>query len=164
MSYAGFKFHISGLSVQLDITIVSYGKDDPGFLESQAIKINGIDTGPSLRGFNIVVISSTNGYILGTENFDTYAHQNNSAAMISFINKYPDGSIVCIAVSGTGNKLTQEAVHYLAWLGSTGVSSIDFRSSFAMLTAKGVPKPSWFAEKYAARHRGPSIILLSLRF
>ena len=150
--------------VQLDITIASYGRDDPGFPKKQSIKINGIDTRPTLRGFNIVVISSTHGYILGVGRFDTYGNGNNSAAMISFISKYPDGSIVCIAAYDTANGLTQEAVNYLASLGSTGVSSIDFRSSFAMLTAKGVPKQSWFAEKYAARFQGPSIIKSSLRF
>ena len=60
------------------------------------------------------------------------------------------------------NCLTQDAKDYLAGLGSVGISSIDRRSTLAMLTAKGVPKPAWFVEKYASRGNGPSIIKSSL--
>ena len=96
--------------------------------------------------------------------------------MISFISKYPSGSIVCIAVtdsaiSTAGNsmsgdsksKLSQAVLDYLASLGSIRASSIQWRTSFALLTAKGVPKPAWFAEKYADYGRGPSILKSSLR-
>ena len=85
--------------------------DDPGISNNRAIKIYGIDTGPSLRGFNIFVFSPTYGYILGVGHFDTSVNQYDSAAMIYFISKHPDGSIVCIAVFDSANGLTQDAIN-----------------------------------------------------
>ena len=149
----------------MDISITSYGKSDPGFSFNPGIIINGIDKGKMRRGFNVVVISPTNGYTLGVGHFDTYGETNDSAAMISFISNYPDGSIVCIATADSAErKLTQDAKDYLAGLGSVGISSINLRTSFAMLTAKGVPKPSWFVEKYASKGKGPSTIQSTLQF
>ena len=165
-------------AVHLDIIIASYGKGDPGFGDSNhSISINGIATAPSYRGFNVVVISPSNGYTLGVGNFDTYGELNASTAMISFISKYPSGSIVCIAVTDSASAssyyhqsgayewriTSQAAIDYLASLGSINASNIQWRTSFALLTAKGVPKPAWFAEKYAVDGRGPSIIKSSLR-
>ena len=126
--------------VQLDIIIASYGKNDPGFSLIKVTKLNGIDTGVEGRGFNVVVISSSNGKTLGIGNFDTYVDSNASSSMINFINSYPDGSILCIAITDSAaEKLTQDAKDYLALMGSSGASSISWSSSLAMLTAKGYP-------------------------
>ena len=112
----------------------------------------------------MAVISSGNGKTLGIGNFDTYGDANASSSMINFINSYPDGSILCIAITDSASeKLTQDAKDYLALLGSNGASSISWRSSLAMLTAKGSPKPVWFKEKYATAGNGPSIIVASLQ-
>lgn len=152
-------------AVHLEIIIASYGKNDPGFFQNNhSIIINGVATAPSSRGFNVAVISPSNGYILGVGSFDTYGQMKASAAMISFINKYPNGSILCIAVSDSGNDLTQDGIDYLAGLGSIDSSSIQWRTSFAMLTAKDVSKPAWFAEMHADVGKGPSILKSSLRF
>ena len=152
------------LVVQLDIRIASYGKSDPGFSLNKVIKINGIDTGAAGRGFNVVVISPGNGNILGVGNFDTHGKQSQSSSMINFIKSYPDGSVLCIAITDSAeSKLTQDAKDYLALLGSVGVSSVALRSSLAMLTAKGLPQPNWFEEVFATKGNGPSIIETSLR-
>ena len=112
----------------------------------------------------MVLISSGNGNIIGARNFDTYDDRIASSSMVNFINSYPDGSILCIAITDSASrKLTQDAKNYLALLGSSGASSIDVRSSLAMLTAKGLPKPDWFEEKYATVGNGPSIIETSIR-
>ena len=112
----------------------------------------------------MVVISSGNGKILGIGNFDTFGKQSESSSMINFINSYPDGSILCIAITDSAeSKLTQDAKDYLALLGSVGISSVARRSSLAMLTAKGLTQPDWFEEVFATKGNGPSIIETSLR-
>ena len=120
---------------------------------------------PKGRGFNIVVLSSTDGSTLGTGNFDTYGQVNASKDMVSFIESFPDGSIICIVVTDSAARLlSQDAKNYLAVLGSVGVSSLALRHSLALLTTKGASKPTWFAEKYAKRGAGPSMIDATLRF
>ena len=150
----------------MDITITSYGKSDPGFTYNHVpITVNGIDAGSGRRGFNVAIISPITGSTLGIGNFDTYGSASANAALMSFIDQYPDGSIVCIAITDSANAhLTQDTKIYLASLGSVGTSTIQLRSTLAMLTAKGVVKPIWFQEKYAVKGRGPSIIEASLRF
>ena len=85
--------------------------------------------------------------------------------MVSFIESFPDGSIVLIAAYDSAeNNFTQQAKDYFASLGSVGAASLGWRTSLAILTAKGVPKPDWFAEKYAAAGAGPSIVKATFHF
>ena len=149
----------------MDITITSYGKSDPGFTYNHVpITVNGIDAGSGRRGFNVAVISPITGSTLGIGSFDTHGSASANAALMSFIDQYPNGSIVCIATTDSANaRLTQEAKIYLASLGSVGIATIQVRSTLAMLTAKGVVKPIWFQEKYALQGKGPSRIEASLR-
>ena len=152
------------LPVELNIAIASYGHDDPGY-GSQQFKINGIATGTKSRGFNVVVISHTQGTNLGQHSFDTYESASASSEMVYFINNFPNGSIVMIAAfDDASEQLSQEAKDYFSSLGSTGIASMSLRSSLAMLTAKGVPKPVWFAESYAVKTKGPSLVTATLRF
>ena len=148
------------------INIASYGFDDPGFPgPKQAIQINGVYSEAKGRGFNIVVLSSTDGSTLGTGNFDTHGQADASKDMVSFIESFPDGSIICMAVTDAAAELlSQDAKNYLAGLGSVGVASIGLRQSLALLTAKSQTKPTWFAEKYANISAGPSVIDATLRF
>ena len=152
--------------VRLNIIIESYGVDDPGFdMKRSPFRINGIETGHASHGLNVVVISSTNGCTLGIGNFYMFHSLSNPyTALMSFTSRYPDGSIVCIAITGTVNFwFAYEVKTYLASLGSVGALYIHGGSSLAMLTVKGLPKPAWFKEKYAIRGIGPSILVASLQ-
>ena len=154
------------LAVEIKIIIASYGMSDLGFPGlNQAIQINGVYSEAKGRGFNIAVLSPTDGLTLGTGNFDTHAQVDANADMVNFIERFPDGSIICIAVTDSAAQfLSQDAKNYLGGLGSNGVASIRLRESLALLTAKGPTKPTWFVEKYANAGAGPSVIDATLRF
>ena len=78
---------------------------------------------------------------------------------LNFIESFPDGSIVCMAVTDSAEKnLSQDAKNYVAGLGSVNIDSLGRRHTLALLTAKGVAKPAWFIKKYARAGEGPSII------
>ena len=152
------------IQVELNITIKSYGSEDPGYGQ-QPIQINGNNIGTSSRGFNVVVMSHINGQKLGADNFDTYGNSAADDAMVNFIESFPNGSIIVMAATDSAEaKLSQDTRDYISSLGSISINSIQFRSSFALLTSKGTSKPDWFAEKYAAVKNGPSVIEANMRF
>ena len=165
--YVSFNFYIViylYISVELNITVKAYGRDDPGYGQ-QIIKVNGSNIGTLSRGFNVVVMSHVNGQQLGENNFDTHGDSAADDAMVNFIESFPNGSIIVMAATDSAAaKLSQDTRDYISSLGSISINSIQFRSSFALLTAKGISKPDWFAEKYAARYNGPSIIEANVRF
>ena len=75
--------------------------------------------------------------------------------MIQFIDSSPDGSIIAIAVVDEGiYRLSQNARNYIANLGSTFIAELKYRDTLALVTAKGVPKPLWFAEKITKAGEG----------
>ena len=151
------------ISVELDITISSYGKSDPGYGGARSFKVNGVFTGTQVCGFNVLVLSHINGKQLGAKGFDTYGEDDAGFKMVEFIEGFPNGSILLLAVMDSAHaKLSQQTKEYLYDLGSAGVASIHLRSSLALLTAKG-KKPAWLVEKFAEKGKGPSIVTSHLR-
>ena len=131
--------------------------DDPLRKVVSAIMINGIESGLKARGFHVVILSATDGEVSKKNIFDTYKDASASREMIQFIDSSPDGSIVIIAVVHTAHaKLTQDARKYIASLGSSQVADLGYRETLALVTAKGVSRPPWFAENRKARGTGPS--------
>ena len=149
--------------VELNITISSYGKDDPHYSGGRSFKINGVFTGTQARGINVLVLSHINGQQLGAKDFDTHDAADAGIKMVEFIEAFPNGSILLFAAKeSTDAKLPQQTKEYLSNFGSIGINNMQFRSGFAMLTAKS-KKPAWFVEKSAERYKGPCIIHASLR-
>ena len=127
--------------------MIAHGFEHPMVFKSVPIVVNGNDTGVNGRGFNVVVISAEDGIILKGQAFDTYSDIGASGMMIQFIDSSPAGSILAIVVQDEGSeKLTQSARDYITSLGSRYVAGLSFRDTLALVTAKGVPKPPWFAE------------------
>ena len=149
--------------VELNITITSYGGDDPDYSGGRSFKINGVFTGTQARGINVVALSHMNGQQLGAKDFDTFGAADAGIKMVEFIEAFPNGSILLLAAMDSADaNLPQQTKEYLSNFGSIGINNIQFRSSFALLTAKG-KKPAWFVEKSAERYKGPCIIQASLK-
>ena len=141
----------------MDINITTASFDDPGKGTYTPIIIDGVDSGLKARGFNVVVLSAVDGDILKKKTFDTYGSSTASSNMVDFIESSPDGSVIVIAVRDEGTRyLKQSARNYIASLGSRYVATLGYRDTLAIVTAKGVPKPSWFAEKTAKKGKGPT--------
>ena len=134
------------------------------------IKVDGVNYALNQRGFNIVVFSPKDGLVIARKKFDTWGSELESTKMLKFINDIKYGNIVAVAVRDeAAYRLTAEgerAIHSLgasASLRSLGsIKNPRFRSSFALLTIKGKPKPKWHSEKFAARKKGPVRIAASI--
>ena len=141
----------------MDINITAASFDDPGKGTYITIMTDGVKSGLKARGFHVVVISAVDGNILKKNIFDTYLSGTASSNMVDFIESSPTGSVIVIAVRIEGTRyLKQSARNYIASLGSRHVATLGYRDTLAIVTAKGVPKPSWFAEKTAKSGNGPT--------
>ena len=155
--------HFYHLLISVDIKVIACGFDDPGCGETAPIIINGVDSGLKYRGFHVVVLSATDGRIVKQQVFDTHGHASASSEMTRFIDESFDGSIIVVAVRDTGSRiLGSDANDYIKNLGSRNITTLDFREALALVTSKGQPKPSWFAEMYTKRGKGPSVLHVRL--
>ena len=112
-----------------------------------------------VRGFHVVILSTTNGGVSKKNVFDTFMTESASSEMVQFIDSSPDGSIVIIAVvDAAARKLTQDARNYIANLGSSYVAGLGYRETLALVTSKGAPMQPWFAENSKAYGKGRSAL------
>ena len=150
----------------LKIEVLSGGGSDPGGKQS-IIKVNGIDYSRHGRGFNVVVLSGSNGDVISTGIFDTHCCQHEANRMIVYLNSIQNGHIVLISIGDDAAiSMTAEAelaIHALGaktplTAGWMSYGSSRFRGTFALVTRKGRDKPTWFVEKSADKREGPSHI------
>ncbi|RLC79206.1 MAG: hypothetical protein DRI61_08425 [Chloroflexi bacterium] len=133
-----FVLHFSRLfpAIRLSILIRSAGMDvgDFGY-----IYVNGINVSPNKRGYNIVVLNPETGELEITENFDTFASEEEAEAMAEFLARIPEGHIVAVAARDEASlHLTEEAVHALGLIGAEGDLRGCFRCSHAIIGVKGM--------------------------
>jgi hypothetical protein len=108
------------------------------------IFVNGVDAAQNLRGYNIVVLNERTGAVESNAAFDTFASADDSARLVQFIDKIPNGRIVAIAARDTvaGNdamppNLTVDAVNALRTIGASEDLRGKFRWSHAIIGVKG---------------------------
>lgn len=139
------------------MTLTGAGMSDPNWNAKKTIVLNGVDVGTQGRGFHVAIVF--NRTVLKKGAFDTHGSTAKSAELVEFINSSPNGSVVLAAThDSAASCLTVEAKAYFIALGSAYITSLGLRHSLALISAKGVPKPSWFAEKYASYGNGPVTI------
>lgn len=142
------------------LKLVSEGSSVPGWPDGGFVEFSrdgcgcfAEGGGGGARGFNVVVIDSVTGSVIGPcHNFDTWATRHTGAAMNSmmeFINAIPDGQVVAIAVADDAGLNVDNACDRYAYswvengllllesLGSTRIRNYCFRDSWAMIAIKG---------------------------
>ena len=155
--------HFCHLIISVDIKVIACGFDDPGFGGTTPIIVNGIDSGLKQRGFHVVVLSATDGRIVKKQVFDTHGHASASSEMTRFIDESFDGSIIVVAVRDTGSRILGSIANdYIKNLGSRNITTLGYREALALVTSKGQPKPSWFAEMSTNAGKGPSFLNVRL--
>ncbi len=102
------------------------------------IYINGVDAAQNLRGYNVVVLNERTGAVESSAAFDTFASADESARLVQFIDKIPNGRIVTVAVCDEASRhLTEQAVNALRSIGGAEDLRARFRWSHAMIGVKG---------------------------
>lgn len=121
----------------LSVVVRSAGEEQGDFGH---IYVNGVDQSPNARGYNFVLINPQTGAIDARASFDTFASEQASAQMASFISQVPEGELVAVAVRDEASQhLTPAAVEALKSLGAKQDLIGKFRWSHALLVTKGNP-------------------------
>jgi len=106
------------------------------------IWLNGENVAPGGRGYNLAALT-TEGALVDSAHFDTFASEEESARMAAWIQALPAGTIVAGAVADEASlHLTQEAVDALATLGVASDLRGNFRWSHAFIGMAGAPASS----------------------
>ncbi|MCB0070141.1 MAG: hypothetical protein KDE20_01730 [Caldilineaceae bacterium] len=131
---------VSTTGVSLDasssLLVQSAGEEVGNFA---AIFLNGADVSLNQRGYNLAAVAP-DGTLLGRAAFDTFAREDESAAMAAWIDQWPVGTIIAGAVADEASMhLEQTALAALAKLGVTTDLRGRFRWSHAFIGAVGAP-------------------------
>ncbi len=128
----------TGAVSPLHIVARSAGKDVGDFGH---IYIDGVDTSPNQRGYNLAAIESEKGRVLDVANFDTHDPRQApaaSAAMAAWINALPEGIIVAGAVRDAASlNLGDDAIAALRSLGVQDDIRGELRRDHAFVGVKG---------------------------
>ncbi|XP_045051903.2 protein FAM3B isoform X2 [Desmodus rotundus] len=102
----------------------------------------GEKTGNVGRGINIAIVNYTTAKVIATQYFDMY-EGDNSGAMTQFIRGAPVKSLLFMVTHDDGSsRLKEDAKKAIEELGSKEIRSMQFRSSWVFLTAKGFELPA----------------------
>ncbi|KAK2498284.1 hypothetical protein MC885_005384 [Smutsia gigantea] len=103
--------------------------------------ILGEKTGNVARGINIAVVNYMTGKVIATQYFDMY-EGDNSGLMTKFIQSVPSKSLLFMVTHDDGSsRLKEDAKRAIQALGSKEIRSMQFRSSWVFLAAKGFELP-----------------------
>ncbi|XP_063812668.1 protein FAM3B [Pseudophryne corroboree] len=113
----------------------------PEFCMDDKILLGGsLQTGN--RGINFVIVNYKTLQVTDTKTFDMY-EGDFSGAMVDFISKIPDGSIILVAShDDSSTKLSDAAKKAIEGLGSKEVRNLKFRSQLVFLGIKGGSVPA----------------------
>lgn len=127
--------------ITLNVQSMGYGQGNP--INGYALlNFNGNDVlgGVSNRGVNIAVIDQNTGSLIDISSFDTYLNENNSRALVTYINNISAGRIVLLGVKDEATRYfestAQSAIQSLG--GSVNnINGIGFRDSYALIGIAG---------------------------
>jgi hypothetical protein len=101
------------------------------------IYVNGVDVAPNQRGYNLVALDAA-GAVLDTAVFDVLGDPRASAALATWLARWPAGTIVAGAVADEASvNLGQDAVDALRAAGVAGDLRNRFRTSHAFVGVVG---------------------------
>jgi hypothetical protein len=95
------------------------------------------------RGYNVVVFAPDNFEVTGSETFDIFTGLPQSAAMLSYLQGLPDGSVVAIVAMDAVGHWTQtytgaDLIAYLSsQFGASSFATGGFRDSYGLVSVKG---------------------------
>lgn len=131
----GFEIGKTGVKSPVDITIEAAGMMGGDYVR---IKVNEQQVSKQGRGYNVITIDPVTGKVLGSQVFDTFGSENESARMARFLEAQTKGTIVVAAVKDDASKsLTMEAVNALRSIGAQGNLKDKFRWSHSLIGVKG---------------------------
>uniref|UniRef100_A0A673T8G3 Family with sequence similarity 3 member B n=1 Tax=Suricata suricatta TaxID=37032 RepID=A0A673T8G3_SURSU len=117
------------------------GKDKYAKICFEDELLMGEKTGNVGRGINIAIVNYMTGKVIATQSFDMF-QGDNSGRMIDFIQSAPSKSLLFMVTHDDGaGRLKEDAKKVIEALGSKQIRSIQFRSSWVFLTAKGLKLP-----------------------
>ena len=138
----------TGVPSPRDIVVASAAKE---YGNLASILINGVETSPKGRGYNVVVLDSRSGTVQAREFFDTFIASSEAVRLAEFIREIPIGQIVIAAIKDDGvAQLTEDAVQAFRSLGGTIDPRGNLFTSHFLIGVKGAP-PGSAAEQ--AGHR-----------
>ena len=91
------------------------------------------------------------------KNFDTQGDSTSSAKLNEYINGAPQNTIIAVVAQDSASTHFGSVKDTLKSIGGTK-SSIELRSSYALLGFKGGLDPGWTIEAYNERGQGPTVI------
>jgi len=90
------------------------------------------------RGISVVVLDPHSGEVIAKKSFDTFASPQQSDSLVLFLNQQPAGALILAGVRDDGaNNLTEQARQAFRALGSTEISNLQYRQSWAFIAQKG---------------------------
>ncbi|GIW08379.1 MAG: hypothetical protein KatS3mg060_3184 [Dehalococcoidia bacterium] len=144
----------TGIRAPVDIRVESAGLAAGNVAR---IAVGGQSVARDRRGYNLVAIDSSNGRILQSTAFDTFADEGASARLAKAIGDLPAGTIVVLAVKDDASaKLGEDAVAAFRTLGIVTDLRGGFRASHAAIGVKGAPPGS------AVEARGEDVVRLAI--
>ncbi|MBI5649436.1 MAG: hypothetical protein HZC40_03155 [Chloroflexi bacterium] len=124
----------------VSIVVASAGSEVGDFAH---VYVDGIDTSPNLRGYNVVVLHEKTGALEARAAFDTFKSADESARLAQFIAAIPNGRIVAVVVRDEASRnLMQDAINALRSIGASQDLRGKFRWSHAIIGVKGAPPKS----------------------
>ncbi|KAJ7323452.1 hypothetical protein OS493_031652 [Desmophyllum pertusum] len=151
----------------VDIFVRSEGCEDPGKAPNTCgiayIKVNGKDHSLRGRGINVVVVDATAGVVLETKTYDTHGDGNAANRLKDFLNSLQGDVIVVVAAQDEAARLLADsAIDALKRLGAIDPIKPEYRGSYAFVGYARVKKPSWIAQQWRGRGKGPSEVSLKV--
>jgi len=125
----------TGVRAPVNILVKSAGEEVGDFGH---IYVDGRDTSPNQRGYNVAVLDPVAGVVERTGHFDTFASEEESTRLAEFIGGIPEGMVVAVAVGDEASlHLTEEAVLALRTMGAQEDLRGMFRWGHAVIGIKG---------------------------
>jgi hypothetical protein len=111
--------------------------------------VNGVESAPNRRGYDVVAIDPVTGETRWADAFDTHASSEEARRLAAAIGALPGGTIVVAAVRDEASlHLTDEAVAALRSIGAARDIRGLYRTSHLVVGVKGAP-PGTAVERLA---------------
>jgi len=125
----------TGVRSPVNILVKSAGEEVGDFGH---IYVDGRETSPNQRGYNVAVLDPATGVVERTGHFDTFASEEESTRLAEFMGGIPEGMVVAVAVGDEASlHLTEEAVLALRTIGAQEDLRRMFRWGHAVIGIKG---------------------------
>lgn len=138
--------HATGVTLPPGVVLFARSAGEPTGNFAQ-LWVNGANVAPGTRGFNLAALDA-NGTLLGAKVFDTFAGEDESARMATWLRTWPRGTIIMGAVADEASyHLTADAVAALGDVGLAPDGLEHFRRSHAFIGAVGAAAGSARADQ-----------------